>query len=473
MNAKSLSLLFILSVSLAQASPSVGIPDLFMDPLGSAPPILERGPFLPDQSAIVCPASIDLNHPLSLNEVVDLGLCNNPQIKQAWAAIKIQAGAVGEARAAYLPTANASLSPQQTQVNYPQYTYANSITNGQIVYANLNWRLFDFGGRGANRASANLLLQSALASHDASLQKAMAVMIGNYFDALTAQATLKSKELASKYAQTALEATLRRESKGASDKSDTLQAQTALAKAQLASNRAQGEYRKALASLVFAMGLNTQSKLTLQDPQEQTQKQSHKDLGDWLNAAQKEHPAIKSAKAKWESSQEKITTARSEGLPTIDFSGNFNRNGYPNQGLTPTKSNTTSVGLVLTIPIFEGFSRTYKIRGAQAQAELAQAQMEEVEHQILTEIVKSHADAMSSVVNLDASEKLLEAANSAVQSSIKRYNMGAADILELLSTQTALADAQQEKIRCVSEWRSARLRLLASAGLLGRERGGA
>ena len=261
---------------------------------------------------------------------------------------------------------------------------------------------------------------------------------------------------------------MRREDKGVSAKSDTLQAQTALAKAQLASNRAQGDYHKALATLVFAMGLTTRSKLILQDPQVQTQKQAHKDLDEWLEAAQKEHPAIKAAKAKWDSSQEKIQTARSEGLPTIDFAGNFYKNGYPNQGLQPTKSNTTTIGFVITFPLFEGFSRTYKIRGAQAQAEQAQAQMEEVEHQILTEIVKSYADAMSSVGNLDASGKLLEAANSAVQSSVKRYHVGAADILELLTTQTALAEAQQEKIRCISEWRSARLRLLASAGLLGK-----
>lgn len=42
-----------------------------------------------------------------------------------------------------------------------------------------------------------------------------------------------------------------------------------------------------------------------------------------------------------------------------------------------------------------------------------------------------------------------------------------ADILELLATQTALAEAQQERIRCVAEYRSARFRLLANSGVLG------
>ena len=87
----------------------------------------------------------------------------------------------------------------------------------------------------------------------------------------------------------------------------------------------------------------------------------------------------------------------------------------------------------------------------------------------MTEIIKSHSDAVSSLTNLQSSQKLLEAANSAVNSSVNRYDKGVADILELLTTQTALVQAQQERIRCIAEWHSARLRLLANAGVLGKQ----
>ena len=85
------------------------------------------------------------------------------------------------------------------------------------------------------------------------------------------------------------------------------------------------------------------------------------------------------------------------------------------------------------------------------------------------EIVKSYADAQTSLLNLSASKELLEASLSAVNSSIRRYTKGAADILELLTTQNTLAESRQERIRCVAEWRSARLRLLANAGVLSRD----
>lgn len=448
---------------------NLGILGALEDPLLTSPPVLKLGPALPDGAFIECPANINVSKVLSLAEAIDLALCNNPQIKQAWTQIKIQAGALGEAKSAYLPIINATYSSVQTKVNYSENTtYSNSITSGHTAYLNATWRLFDFGGRAANSASSNLLLSAALASHNATIQKVLQSVIQSYFDVLTNATNVQAKDDETLFAKRSWEATLRREIKGVSAKSDSLQAQAALAKAQLANSRAQGNYRKAYANLIFAMGLTTGSKITFEDTKEYPLEQNLKDLNSWLEAAQQEHPAIKAAKARRDSAQEKIFVARSMGLPTLDFAGNFYQNGYPNQGIQTTKSNTTTVGLTLSVPIFEGFGTTYKIRGAQAQVEKAQAELEDTEHQILTEIVKSHADAISSLANLESSQKLLEAAGVALDSAVKRYDAGAADILELLNSQKALAEAREERIRCVSEWRSARLRLMADAGLLGR-----
>lgn len=49
----------------------------------------------------------------------------------------------------------------------------------------------------------------------------------------------------------------------------------------------------------------------------------------------------------------------------------------------------------------------------------------------------------------------------------RKYDRGIVDILDMFSVQMALADAEQERVRSLSEWRSARLRLLANAGTMG------
>ena len=441
----------------------------FLDPLQTLPPVIESGAWLPgDSEPVPCPSHKDFSAPLVLAEAIDLALCNNPQIKAAWAAIKVQAGAVGEARAAYLPTLSTTVTQLQTHTAFPGSAVAATTTHGKTIYGTFAWRLFDFGGRDANREAANSLLVAAIASHDASLQKTLRGVIQAYFDAQTARATFQAKEQSEATAGRTLNTAQRRELHGAVSRGDTLQATTALAKASLDKNRAIGDYRKALSVLVYALGVPPQTTVLLIDDFSGKEGLETRSLAEWMDLAQANHPAIVAARAQWASAKQKITATRSEGLPTLDFSANYYQNGYPGQGLAPTQSQVSSLGLSIAIPLFEGFSRTYKIRGAEARAEQSEAEMRDTEQNILMEVVKAHADATAALQNLQASEKLLNAAEESLKASQRKYDKGAADILEILNTQLALSEAQLERIRCLAEWRSARLRLLANAGRMGR-----
>jgi outer membrane protein len=442
----------------------------FIDPLHTLPKVIESGVVLPgDGKPVSCPVSKDFSTPLALAEAVDLALCNNPQIRAAWASIKVQAGAVGEARAAYLPTLSGTTSYMRTHTVYPGSPYAGTMTDGQTIYGTLAWRLFDFGGRDANRKSANSLLVAAIENHDATLQKTLTGVIQAYFDAQTAKAALQAKEQSEAIARSTLETAQRREIHGAVSRSDTLQAATALAKASLEKNRATGDYQKALSVLVYALGVPMRTHILLPDDLSDKGALESKNLDDLLKIAAETHPAILSARAQWESSKQKITATRSDGLPTVDFSASYYQNGYPGQGMAQNHTQITSIGVALTVPFFDGFTHTYKIRGAEAQAEQSEAVLQDTEHNTLMEVVKAHADATSSLQNLQASENLLTSAQESLNVSQRKYDKGAADILEILNTQAALADAQQERIRSLAEWRSARLRLLASVGLMGRD----
>ena len=442
----------------------------FTDPLQTLPKVIETGDILPgDAGPVPCPVNKDFSLPLVLSEAVDMALCNNPQIKATWASIKIQAGLVGEARAAYLPTLSYTASRMRTRTTYPGFNDSTTKTYGHAMYSTLAWRLFDFGGRAANRESANSLLVAAIATHDASLQKTLASVVQSYFNAQTAKATLLSKVQAEMIARKTLESAQRREDRGDVSRSDTLQAMTALAKATLEKSRATGDYQKSLSVLINVIGVSQQIQIILSDDIRDKDAVAVKDLASWLDIAKKVHPAIIAAQAQLESAKQKITSTRAEGLPTVDVSANYNKNGYPGQGLSSTTTIVNTLGISVTIPLFEGLSRTYKIRGAEAQAEQKEADLQDTDNNIQMEVVKAYADAVSSLQNLQASETLLNAAQDSLNTSQRKYDKGAADILEMLHTQAALADAQQERIRCIAEWRSARLSLLANAGMMGRE----
>jgi outer membrane protein len=97
---------------------------------------------------------------------------------------------------------------------------------------------------------------------------------------------------------------------------------------------------------------------------------------------------------------------------------------------------------------------------------LKEAALLDTERVTLTDIVNAYADATAAVGNLTAARELLQAASAAQASSQRRYDAGATDILEILTTQATLSDARQEQIRSAADWRSARLRLLATSSLL-------
>ncbi len=441
----------------------------FEDPLSARPKALDQGVRLPgDASPVACPASKDFSQPLALGEAVDIALCRNPRIKSAWADIKIQAGAVGEARAAYLPTLNGSLNQTRDRIDYSDRRYRDSRVDRTTFQGGLSWRLFDFGGRAANRRAADSLLAAALASHSAAVQKALEEVTRAYFDVLTAKAALKAAVEGEEIARATLRSAATREAKGALSRSDRLRATTALTSAVLEGNRAQGDYGKALAVLGQILGVPGSTALSLPENLADPGGEIGRDLNGWLEEVQKTHPAIVAAREQVKAAQDQVAAARSAGLPTLNLSANYYRNTRPGEAVTATEARETTVGIGLSIPLFDGFANRYRIRGAQAQVERKEADAADTENRIALELIRAYRDAASALGNLDASADLLRAAQEAVAVSRRRYDKGAADISEILETQSTLSAARRERTRCLAEWHSARLRLLASAGQMGR-----
>ncbi len=442
---------------------------LFNDPLHSMPSTLKGGATLAgDTGPISCPVPKDFSRPLAFDEAVDIALCNNPQIRSAWANIKIQAGMVGEARAAYLPSLTGSLSRAHDRITYPGSNYSTSSIDQTTFQGGITWRIFDFGGRSANHREAEDLLAAALASHNAALQKTLSELAQTYFGAMSAKAALKAAAESEEIAGATLASATARERRGVISQSDRLRATTALAKASLEHNRADGDYRKALAALAQGLGVPGNPTILLPEDMQTDIREIDKDLKGWLEDAQKTHPAIVAARAEVEAAQKQVVVARSAGLPTLNFSGSYYRNTRPGEAVTTNQVREYTVGIGVSIPFFDGFSNTYKVREALARAEQKKAELAGTETQVASDLVKAYIDTDSALRNLDASTNLLRAAQEALVVSQRRYDKGAADITEMLSTQSALSEAQRERIRCLAEWHSARLRLLASAGRMGR-----
>ena len=331
---------------------------------------------------------------LTLPQAVQLALCHNPQMRTTWSQITQHAAALGQARSAWLPQISAGISRQRSQQRFTGTPQANS---SRSTYANsqnmgLRWRLWDFGARHARSEAARLQLQAALASQHATVHQALVEVLQRYTQAQIAQSRLQAQQALLPLAQRSLQAAQNRQKQGAGSASDTLQVLGSLARTNLELSRSQGDYHKALAQLIHTLGLPAQTPIRPQEPtplaagnsrqQKQNQALVHQALDEWLQTAQENHPAIAAAKAQWQAAQANLKAVQADGLPTLDVSYHYYRNGRPDQTLSNIRSREKLAGITLSIPVFDGFGSTYKVRSAQALAEQKAVEYQNTQQQV-------------------------------------------------------------------------------------------
>jgi outer membrane protein len=410
---------------------------------------------------------------LSLPTAIQLAICHNPTLRATWSQIAQQSAQLGQARSAWLPQLNAGISRLRSRVSYPGSNLPDSLTEMTAKNAVLNWRLWDFGARNARIDAAQAQVQAALSSQSATLQKVMADLLNAYAEAQAAQARLLTQRQLLPLAERNLLSAQRRQAGGAGSANDTLQARTAQARIELEHSRAEGDLRKTQAQLVFQTGLPPGTVFELSpllpdataELSETAERLLARTLDDWLDNARQNHPAMAAARAQLAAAQATLKAVRADGLPTLELSLGHYIDGRPNQSLNAFHSRENFSGVTLNIPLFDGFTSSYKIRTAQAAVEQKAIELQATEQQTLQELVQRHAEAHASLGNLRAAAHLYHAADAAAQSSQRQYEHGALDILQLNHSLTALQQAQDDLMRCQLEWSRARIRLWLGDGV--------
>lgn len=419
-----------------------------------------------------------LSVPLGLVETVERALCHNPQTRQAWASARSQSALLGAAQAAYLPTVSATLgiAKQKNSTRVSDFPVLNSDTRPTVYSGGLKMSLVlsDFGRRSATVDQAQALLDAANAMHDASLQAAFINAAQAYFDTLTAMAALDASREAEKVAKESLMAAEAKYQTGIGALTDQLQARTAYSQARLDQVRAEGEMKNAQGSLASAMGLapNTSVLLARQDGK-LPDTSFVKPVDELMEEAKRHHPSLIAAQAELKAAQANANATRAEGRPTVSLAGEISRSEQlgqpPGVGLAPGDTTTSgkSIGIQVNIPLFEGFGRSYRVQSALGQAEVKAAELAKTEQRITLEVWKSYQLLSTETENIKATDDFVRSARESSNVARGRYKAGVGNILELLNAQSALANAEQQRIKSVSNWHTARLKLAANMGNLG------
>ena len=402
-----------------------------------------------------------IQHPLTLQDVVELALCHNPQTHALWANSRAQAAQLGISLASYLPTlsANGNTARNQSQTG----TAASTANTGQSLGLTASYLLFDFGGRAASLENAQQLLIAANATGDASLQALWLSTAQAYFALRSARASVAATRSAEAAAQESLAAAQARYLSGSATPADRMQAQTAHSQATLNRITAEGNAATATGTLANLMGLDADQPLDLaEDADASPDPQAEQAIGQLIAEARRKRPDLAAAEAQIKAAEAQVDAVHASGRPSISLNANAFRN--TNSGTPDTRGN--SIGVSLNIPLFTGMRTTYQARAAEAQVASRAADRDRIANQIALDVWKAYQALLTGSQALRTADDLVASAEQSERMTLGRYKAGLGNLIDLLTAQSTLASARQQRITARYNFLASRFALAQAIGEL-------
>ncbi len=420
-----------------------------------------------------CYFIVPIPSPLTLLDAVERALCRNPKTRQAWSEVKAQAAAVGIDKAAYLPTLNATGSYSNFDKNtsypgYQQFDFKFNAKSSDVAY-NLNWVLYDFGLRGANLTVSRQLLNAANAMQDETVLNVFFNTVKDYDEAQGAFALVTAMTQAEDVSEQSFKSAEAMYAAGTGSLADELQAQTAYMQAKLKRVKAEGAFLSARGNLAIMIGLTPSIFLQLSSISRENSDDPFfgQAVDDLIAEAIHDHPKVLVALAQLKAAQAQIDADHATGRPTVSLFVTGDRNNTPLEIADISEVlSSRSIGVQITVPLFDGFVDFYKVRQAEAQAEDKKAALEDAERQVSLEVWQSYQALHTETENLKTTEMLSRSAKQSFDVALGRYKSGVGSILELLKAQSELANANQQRILALTQWKTARFRLASSLAQL-------
>ncbi len=402
---------------------------------------------------------------LSISDVVDLALGNSPQTRNTWAQARAAAAAFGSAQGHLLPSLELDGvgGPQKAISSNPAIfpTQRSTFTTS----LNLSYLLLDFGQRGGAMQAAHEALFAADLTHNATVQSVVLQAEDAYFTYQASRGLYDAADTATRTAQTNLAAADRRHDVGLATIADVLQARTALSQAKLNEQTAAGNIQAARAQLALSLGLAANSRFDAAlDTGTAPVLQLAENVDSIIAKAVRDRPDVAAARALARQAQAQVRQANSVRLPTITLGAS---EGNTQANIAPLAGNTYALTFGVAIPLFSGFSHEYDVVTAKELAAAAAARAEQTRLSAISQVFTSYYALQTATQRVSTSAELLTSAVQSEEVARGRYAEGVGSILDLLTAQSALADARAQSVLSRWTWYASLAQLSHDAGVLG------
>jgi outer membrane protein TolC len=191
-----------------------------------------------------------------------------------------------------------------------------------------------------------------------------------------------------------------------------------------------------------------------------------KSVDELIARAVAERPDLAASRFTALAAQSRIRSVAAEGLPKLSASGTGNRTFYSTPNAADPFSTNYSGAILLRIPVFTGFDVAYRTQKAKEEAEAAKASAEQLEDRVILDVWSSYYAVQTATQRIATTRDLLASARQSADVASGRYKAGVGSIIDLLTAQSALADARAEEVQARSLWFLAMAQLAHATGAL-------
>ncbi len=418
--------------------------------------------------------SVEAAKPMTLAELADLALKNNPASRMAWLDARAAAEQVVNARGYFMPTVTATMGAnRQYMTAEPKQVGQMPMGSDYLKYGpglQVNYLVLNFGG--GYQAAVEQALQTVYAADFAfnrTLQTILLNVESAYYGLISANAAVDAAESGVKDAQTALEAAQERNNSGMGTQLEVLQAQTGYDQARYQLASANGQFMIARGMLSQALNLPADTLVRIIAPVEDVPAAlKEQDLRQLIDDALNRRPDVAALRAQADAKQAAVKVANAENWPNLYLNGGLSRDIYDNLGSNPLQDSdwAASAGVNLQWTIFNGLQTRSAKRIAEAQAESALENLKQAELAASADVWARFYAYKTALEKFTASQAYLKSSSAAYDLALDSYKAGLKSILDLLNAETQLAQARSQQIATRQEVFTALANLAYSTGLL-------
>jgi len=197
--------------------------------------------------------------------------------------------------------------------------------------------------------------------------------------------------------------------------------------------------------LFSLMGLDVAPENAIFD-QELNPAETPVDSAQLVETAMQNRPDYQAAKDRMEAQALRVEAAEAGHYPSINLLGSYGVRNAPSPEDIGRNAETTRdagfIGVVLTVPLFEGGRVSAKVSEERAALSAAKERLRKLELQIRQETETAVLDVLANKARIKATEKSIEQAKESFRIESMKYDLGKGSITDVLDAASAQIEAE-------------------------------